>query len=132
MQKNRYKWVCRLSLVLDVTNRPVGRMAHAEDCKSFYIGSIPVPASKTFRLSSAVEQSAVNRLVVGSNPTVGANKKSHPLRVVFLLLPDGEMRANEKLPEEKNISGGDIFNDGRSFPASKEAFKASKRADGNE
>lgn len=29
-----------------VTNWPVGRMAHAEDCKSFYIGSIPVPASK--------------------------------------------------------------------------------------
>lgn len=25
---------------------PVGRMAYAEDCKSFYIGSIPVPASK--------------------------------------------------------------------------------------
>lgn len=24
---------------------PVGRMAYAEDCKSFYIGSIPVPAS---------------------------------------------------------------------------------------
>lgn len=28
-----------------------------------------------FRLSSAVEQSAVNRLVVGSNPTVGAITK---------------------------------------------------------
>lgn len=25
---------------------PVGRVAHAEDCKSLYIGSIPVPASK--------------------------------------------------------------------------------------
>ena len=25
---------------------PVGRMAYAEDCKSFYTGSIPVPASK--------------------------------------------------------------------------------------
>ena len=54
---------------------PVGRMAHAEDCKSFYIGSIPVPASKIFRLSSAVEQSAVNRLVICSNQIVGANKK---------------------------------------------------------
>ncbi len=30
-----------------------------------------------FRLSSAVEQSAVNRLVVGSNPTAGAIKKKH-------------------------------------------------------
>ena len=63
-----------------VTYRPVGRVAHAEDCKSLYIGSIPVPASKTkvlFRLSSAVEQSAVNRLVVGSNPTAGAIKKKH-------------------------------------------------------
>lgn len=24
----------------------VGRMAYAEDCKSFYVGSIPAPASK--------------------------------------------------------------------------------------
>ena len=52
---------------------------------------------QTFRLSSAVEQSAVNRSVVGSNPTVGAKKKSHPLRVVFLLLADDEKRINEKL-----------------------------------
>lgn len=29
-----------------------------------------------FRDSSAVEQSAVNRLVVGSNPTRGANNKN--------------------------------------------------------
>ena len=29
-----------------VSGWPVGRMAYAEDCKSFYIGSIPVPASK--------------------------------------------------------------------------------------
>lgn len=57
------------------TGGPVGRMAHAEDCKSFYIGSIPVPASKIFRLSSAVEQSAVNRLVACSNQAAGANKK---------------------------------------------------------
>ena len=46
---------------------------YAEDCKSFDIGSIPVPASKVlFRLSSVVEQSAVNRLVAGSSPAVGA------------------------------------------------------------
>ena len=61
---------------------PVGRVAHAEDCKSLYIGSIPVPASKSFftvfRLSSAVEQSAVNRLVACSNQAAGANKKKHP------------------------------------------------------
>lgn len=50
---------------------------YAEDCKSFDIGSIPVSASKAlFRDSSAVEQSAVNRLVVGSNPTRGANKEA--------------------------------------------------------
>ena len=76
---------------------PVGRMAYAEDCKSFYIGSIPVPASKLFRLSSAVEQSAVNRLVVGSNPTVGANKKRPPFREVFFIATGGEKRINEKL-----------------------------------
>ncbi len=64
---------------------PVGRVAHAEDCKSLYIGSIPVPASKNsldgrilFRLSSAVEQSAVNRLVACSNQAAGANKKTSP------------------------------------------------------
>ena len=63
---------------------PVGRVAHAEDCKSLYIGSIPVPASNIlFRLSSAVEQSAVNRLVACSNQAAGAIKKSLPLREVF-------------------------------------------------
>lgn len=72
---------------------PVGRVAHAEDCKSLYIGSIPVPASKIhslphllFRLSSAVEQSAVNRLVAGSSPAVGAIKNHFLIRkTVFLL-----------------------------------------------
>ncbi len=68
---------------------PVGRVAHAEDCKSLYIGSIPVPASKSFftvfRLSSAVEQSAVNRLVACSNQAAGANKKTS-LWEVFLLV----------------------------------------------
>ncbi len=52
-------------------------MAYAEDCKSFYTGSIPVPASKKrlFQRSSVVEQSAVNRSVVGSSPTAGAIKE---------------------------------------------------------
>ena len=67
---------------------PVGRVAHAEDCKSLYIGSIPVPASKSFftvfRLSSAVEQSAVNRLVACSNQAAGAIKKAS-LRGRFFL-----------------------------------------------
>ena len=69
---------------------PVGRVAHAEDCKSLYIGSIPVPASKSFftvfRLSSAVEQSAVNRLVACSNQAAGANKKNtrHLVGVFFI------------------------------------------------
>ena len=66
---------------------PVGRVAHAEDCKSLYIGSIPVPASKSFftvfRLSSAVEQSAVNRLVACSNQAAGANKKTSLWEVFF-------------------------------------------------
>ena len=66
---------------------PVGRVAHAEDCKSLYIGSIPVPASNIlFRLSSAVEQSAVNRLVACSNQAAGAIKKHHLLsKMVFFL-----------------------------------------------
>ena len=52
-------------------------MAYAEDCKSCYTGSIPVPASKKdlFQRSSVVEQSAVNRSVVGSSPTAGAIKR---------------------------------------------------------
>ena len=71
---------------------PVGRVAHAEDCKSLYIGSIPVPASKIhsyrilFRLSSAVEQSAVNRLVACSNQAAGAIKKP-PLVGGFFMAP---------------------------------------------
>ena len=73
-----------------VTSWPVGRVAHAEDCKSLYIGSIPVPASKSFftvfRLSSAVEQSAVNRLVACSNQAAGANKKTPAIWWVFFLL----------------------------------------------
>ena len=78
-------------------------MAYAEDCKSFYTGSIPVPASKKdkkvldfmsylkylssrcrFWRSSAVELSAVNRSVVGSNPTARANKKALLFGRVFL------------------------------------------------
>lgn len=39
-----------------------------------------------FRLSSAVEQSAVNRLVACSNQAAGANKKSTLLWVLFLLV----------------------------------------------
>lgn len=105
MQKNRYKWFLLSEFGTNVTNWPVGRMAHAEDCKSFYIGSIPVPASTIFRLSSAVEQSAVNRLVVGSNPTVGANKKDLPFGRFFLLLPDGAMRTNEKLVRRQAKGG---------------------------
>ena len=66
---------------------PVGRVAHAEDCKSLYIGSIPVPASNIlFRLSSAVEQSAVNRLVACSNQAAGAIKKTSPCGRFFLWL----------------------------------------------
>ena len=64
---------------------------YAEDCKSFYIGSIPVPASTVrilFRLSSAVEQSAVNRSVVGSNPTAGAKVK-HPKGCFFCIRNEG-------------------------------------------
>ena len=70
---------------------PVGRVAHAEDCKSLYIGSIPVPASKIsfntalFRLSSAVEQSAVNRSVACSNQAAGAIKKDPFLVKGFFL-----------------------------------------------
>ena len=76
-------------------------MAYAEDCKSFYTGSIPVPASKEitkknlaktkffcynshcFQRSSVVEQSAVNRLVVGSSPTAGAILKEMEIPSLF-------------------------------------------------
>ena len=77
-------------------------MAHAEDCKSLYTGSIPVPASikkylterkdgaiyglNLFWRSSAVELSAVNRSVVGSNPTARAIKKTKvPFGALFFL-----------------------------------------------
>ena len=44
----------------------------------------PTNFTVLFRLSSAVEQSAVNRSVVCSNQTAGAKEKNHPLRMVFL------------------------------------------------
>jgi hypothetical protein len=40
-----------------------------------------------FRGSSAVEQSAVNRLVVGSNPTRGANKTYNNMTRIIALSP---------------------------------------------
>ena len=75
-------------------------MAYAEDCKSFYIGSIPVPASKIlllFRLSSAVEQSAVNRSVICSNQIVGANlsKKDRYQRSFFCVLRQKNLSFNK-------------------------------------
>lgn len=87
---------------------PVGRVAHAEDCKSLYIGSIPVPASKIhslphllFRLSSAVEQSAVNRLVACSNQAAGANKKTSLWEVFLLVMTSVEPEVQRKAPESK-------------------------------
>ena len=83
---------------------PVGRVAHAEDCKSLYIGSIPVPASKIhsyrilFRLSSAVEQSAVNRLVACSNQAAGAIKKKHHLQDGVFFYGSGYL--SERRPTE--------------------------------
>lgn len=38
-----------------------------------------------FRLSSVVEQSAVNRLVAGSSPAVGANKKKPSFKKAFFI-----------------------------------------------
>ncbi|MBO6290421.1 MAG: hypothetical protein J6N45_08910, partial [Alphaproteobacteria bacterium] len=40
---------------------------------------------------------AVNRLVVGSNPTVGAIKKDLLLGRFFFMATGGEIRTNEKL-----------------------------------
>lgn len=76
-----YVYIQLTKLMLVLLSWPVGRVAHAEDCKSLYIGSIPVPASnkKIFRLSSAVEQSAVNRSVICSNQIVGAKNKTKPI-----------------------------------------------------
>ena len=73
----------------------------AEDCKSFYVGSIPVPASKpvtvpvrpefqgrdgflVIRHSSTVEHATVNRRVVGSNPTVGAKNFNYIIEIAAL------------------------------------------------
>ena len=50
-----------------------------------------------FRLSSAVEQSAVNRLVVGSNPTVGANKKDLPFGRFFCCYQMARWEPTKKL-----------------------------------
>lgn len=47
---------------------------------------VPALPGKTFPCSSAVEQSTVNRLAVGSNPTGGANQKTPVLYGCFLIL----------------------------------------------
>ena len=49
-----------------------------------------------FRLSSAVEQSAVNRLVACSNQAAGANKKILTLVVSIFLCPVYLMRTGEQ------------------------------------
>ena len=104
-------------------------MAHAEDCKSFYTGSIPVPASKKntiykkktcifcffgvnsyrlFQRSSVVEQSAVNRSVVGSSPTAGAIKGRSRLGSFFYALHIDELESRKHLK--------------KSFPIKKEIY----------
>ena len=85
-----------------------------------YIGSIPVPASKEylFRLSSAVEQSAVNRLVACSNQAAGAKIKSSTFTVedfFCVRLSDENRRSLFNQGEEKNYSGGVIFDTGYAF-----------------
>lgn len=45
--------------------------------------------ARIFRCSSAVEQSTVNRLVAGSNPAAGANKKN-PHKGFFFVCRGGE------------------------------------------
>ena len=62
---------------------PAGwQSGYAEDCKSSYSGSIPLPASRGLRppqsalcspVAQLVERAAVNRLVAGSSPARGAN-----------------------------------------------------------
>jgi hypothetical protein len=47
---------------------------------------VPLTKVSAFRDSSAVEQSPVKRLVVGSNPTRGANKILNTPKGVFLIL----------------------------------------------
>lgn len=56
-----------------------------------------------FRLSSAVEQSAVNRLVACSNQAAGANKKSTPCGCFFLLAP---CLSVGQRPTEACLTGG--------------------------
>src|SRR5207237_9512760 len=54
-------------------------------CRGQHAGQISRPPAppREFQRSSVVERSAVNRLVVGSNPTAGANASSpQPLRDV--------------------------------------------------
>ena len=56
-----------------LTNWPVGRMVMQRTANPLISVQFRYrPPKLLFRLSSAVEQSAVNRLVVGSIPTVGA------------------------------------------------------------
>jgi hypothetical protein len=55
-------------------------------CRCSFCGQTVSPQSgeKLFQRSSVVERSAVNRLVVGSNPTAGANFESASLIVLVV------------------------------------------------
>ena len=50
---------------------------------------VRLPTPKAFRGSSMVEQPAVNRLVVGSNPTRGASRPPHHVRGSFVFAGRG-------------------------------------------
>ena len=93
----------------------------ANPCTSVRFRYRPPHYTVLFRLSSAVEQSAVNRLVACSNQAAGAKIKPSTFMVggFFCALFGGfELATNGSLfnqGEEKNYSGGVIFDAGYAF-----------------
>lgn len=83
-----------------------------------------------FRLSSAVEQSAVNRLVACSNQAAGAIKKHHLLSKMvffFMLLDTGSNRLFDiRLEDENNRCSGCFYRKRRSFIIKRAMHKQAK------
>lgn len=83
-----------------------------------------------FRLSSAVEQSAVNRLVACSNQAAGAIKKTPSFKMVFffMLLDTGSNRLFDiRLEDKNNRCSGCFYRKRRSFVIKRATHKQAKR-----
>ena len=83
MQKNRYIWFLLSEFGTSVRTGRLAEWLMQRTANPFISVQFRYRPPKSFRLSSAVEQSAVNRSVICSNQIVGATKKGCRKTVFF-------------------------------------------------